>query len=89
MVLFTQYIIAISFGTAVVLGLASLIDNFKKSRLRHIKYYTLESSDGYRYEMACADRKTAEAEAKALAYSGTAYEHTVGNPNKSKVAFIW
>jgi hypothetical protein len=54
---------------------------------RGVKYYTLESTDGYTYEMAYATRKLAIADAKSLAYSGTAYEKTVGG--KRKVSFIW
>lgn len=55
---------------------------------RPIKYYTLESTDGYTYEVAYATRDLAIAEAKALAYSGTAYEHTVGG-GRRKVSFLW
>ncbi len=54
---------------------------------RGIKYYTLESIDGYTYEMAYATRKLAIADAKAMAYSGTAYEKTVGG--KRKISFVW
>lgn len=54
---------------------------------RPIKYYTLESTDGYTYEMAYATRQLAIDDAKALAYSGTAYEHTVGGGKR--LSFVW
>lgn len=89
MIILTKIIILFCLGYITAVGVIKAADLIKRWRLRNIKYYTLESSDGYRYEMACADRQTAIAEAKALAYSGTAYEHTVGRPNKKKVAFVW
>lgn len=55
---------------------------------RALKYYTLESTDGYTYEMAYATRDLAIADAKSLAYSGTAYEHKVGGRGR-KVSFVW
>lgn len=61
-----------------------LLDRYNK---RKVTYYTLESSDGYRYEMAYATRQLAIEGAKEIAYSGTAYVHTVGGGRK--MAFVW
>lgn len=89
MIIFTQIVILICLGYLFGVLVQWIRNKIATYRLRHITYYTLESSDGHRYEVAYADRKTAIAEAKAMAYSGTAYVHTVGNPNKRKVAFVW
>lgn len=88
MILFTQFVVSLAVATIIVAGIAGLIDNWKASRLRRIKYYTVESNDGQVY-MTYTTRKQAAAEATAFAYSGTCYEHTVGNPNRRKVAFVW
>ena len=81
MIIATQIIILICLGYIVGAAIQALRDR------RPIKYYTLESTDGHTYEMAYATRDLAIADAKSLAYSGTAYEHKVGGGRK--VSFLW
>lgn len=81
MIIATKIIILICLGYIVGAAIQALRDR------RPIKYYTLESTDGYTYEMAYATRKLAIQGAKEMAYSGTAYEKTVGGGRK--VAFVW
>lgn len=81
MIIATKIIILLCIGYIVGAGIQWLRDR------RPITYYTLESTDGYTYEMAYATRELAIAGAKEMAYSGTAYVHAVGGGRK--VAFIW
>ena len=81
MIIATQIIILICLGYIVGAGIQAIRDR------RPIKYYTLESTDGYTYEMAYATRDLAIQGAKEMAYSGTAYEHKVGGGRK--VSFLW
>lgn len=80
-ILFTKIAIIFALSFAV----AAMVQHYRETR--PIKYYTLESTDGYTYEMAYATRDLAIAGAKEMAYSGTAYEHKVGGGRK--VSFLW
>lgn len=81
MIIATKIIILICIGYIVGAAIQAIRDR------RPIKYYTLESTDGYVYELAYSTRKQAIQGAKEMAYSGTAYEHTVGGGRK--VSFVW
>ena len=81
MIVLSQILILMILGYTVGVIIQAIRDR------RPIKFYTLESTDGYTYKVAYASRSLAIAGAKELAYSGTAYEHKVDGGRR--VSFVW